>query len=164
MSRLFRWAINCAAAVSALLFLGAIAVWVLGHCHDRSELKYHFIARDWYWEFSFDDGWFFFGRSQELTPPKRPTWAWGRSLPMFRWEFMGMRYRHGESAWFHPTRRGGYGREQSISIRIWTGLSLLAILPVARLALFIRAKRRRRLLQSGCCPACGYDLRATPDV
>jgi predicted amidophosphoribosyltransferase len=38
---------------------------------------------------------------------------------------------------------------------------LLALpLPVGRLA---RHLHRRRAATSGLCPACGYDLRATPD-
>jgi hypothetical protein len=37
---------------------------------------------------------------------------------------------------------------------------LLALLPAARLARWLRTKRRRT---RGLCPSCGYDLRATPD-
>jgi hypothetical protein len=42
----------------------------------------------------------------------------------------------------------------------WQALLPALVLPSAKVGLLIR--RRRRKIQ-GCCPVCGYDLRATPD-
>jgi hypothetical protein len=42
----------------------------------------------------------------------------------------------------------------------WVVALLLATPPVASIALRVR---RRRRMRPGCCPHCGYDLRATPD-
>jgi hypothetical protein len=39
----------------------------------------------------------------------------------------------------------------------------LAVPPVMAALLTLRRRRRRRRVQSGLCPKCGYDLRATPD-
>ena len=47
-----------------------------------------------------------------------------------------------------------------IGIKLWWIALLAAVLPVAR---FVRAHRLRRRLNSGLCPGCGYDLRATPE-
>jgi hypothetical protein len=41
----------------------------------------------------------------------------------------------------------------------WLPVLLFALLPAHRLAVLVQRRRRRRL---GLCPACGYDLRATP--
>jgi len=51
-------------------------------------------------------------------------------------------------------------RWRAISVPHPMSTPLLAILP---LAVFIRRRRQRQRRQSGCCIACGYDLRATPD-
>jgi hypothetical protein len=42
----------------------------------------------------------------------------------------------------------------------WAAVVTLAVLPVVRLGL---SHRRRGRWQTGLCPSCGYDLRATPD-
>jgi hypothetical protein len=42
----------------------------------------------------------------------------------------------------------------------WFVVGTTAILSTARIAMFLRARRRH---PAGSCPKCGYDLRATPD-
>ena len=54
---------------------------------------------------------------------------------------------------FRPVRR--------FVIPYWFPAVIAAGLPVIWLALAGRRHRRRRRM--GCCPRCGYDLRATPD-
>lgn len=46
-----------------------------------------------------------------------------------------------------------------VSIPAWLFALILAILPARALLAWRRGLRRRA---AGCCPACGYDLRATP--
>jgi hypothetical protein len=49
---------------------------------------------------------------------------------------------------------------RDLAMPYWFMSILLAIGPVLRLRATIRRRRRQRV---GLCPACGYDLRATPD-
>jgi hypothetical protein len=43
----------------------------------------------------------------------------------------------------------------------WFFVALFSFLPAARIIGFVRARLQHR---EGCCEACGYDLRATPDI
>jgi len=45
-------------------------------------------------------------------------------------------------------------------VAYWFVILIVALVPLLQ---FIRALRVRSRMRSGLCPACGYDLRATPD-
>ena len=50
-----------------------------------------------------------------------------------------------------------------VRISWWLPMLLTAVLPAARLlGVSLRRLRLRRRLRAGLCPACGYDLRASP--
>jgi len=53
----------------------------------------------------------------------------------------------------------GKVRIRRLTVPFWSLLVLTAILPLNRLRLIFRRRARRRI---GLCPACGYDLRASP--
>jgi len=60
-------------------------------------------------------------------------------------------------------RKPYFGRtdvEHNAVAPVWPAAVALAVLPVIRM---LRTGRRRRRARSGCCPTCGYDLRATPE-
>jgi hypothetical protein len=54
--------------------------------------------------------------------------------------------------------RFGYDRTQSLAVPYWMIAAVLAIPPVAWA---LRRSRRWRRPPAGCCPGCGYDLRAS---
>ena len=62
----------------------------------------------------------------------------------------------------------GIGATPAATFRRWASLTIphayllgvTAAYPAWRLARFIRERRRNRV---GCCPTCGYDLRASPE-
>jgi hypothetical protein len=51
-------------------------------------------------------------------------------------------------------------RNTAVCVPLWSIASASAVMPA--LGLFATIRRRRRFGE-GCCAACGYDLRATPD-
>jgi len=62
----------------------------------------------------------------------------------------------------HQQMKPDFGFQNSnwiIRFPFWFPFALTLILPSARLALWLRSRRRRR---RGLCPVCGYDLRASP--
>jgi len=59
-----------------------------------------------------------------------------------------------------PSRTDELYRERVIFVPWWLLLLLSSVLPVATL---LRNSRRKARVANGCCRACGYDLRATPE-
>jgi hypothetical protein len=54
----------------------------------------------------------------------------------------------------------GAGWYRVLVVPCWSAAVLFSLLPAVWIG---AAYRRRRRLRRGCCPACGYDLRASPD-
>ena len=73
-------------------------------------------------------------------------WATGKYWPPISWHFVTM-----------PLF-------QRLEMPCWFLVIVTGSLPAFRIAgIYYRRQRNRRRQQHGLCPACGYDLRATPD-
>ena len=85
----------------------------------------------------------------------------------FRWERLGLRmssslaHVHGQRFADHP--RTPNGRARYLAIPHWMAATLVGLPGVLTLAArSVSRIRRARLAARRLCPACGYDLRATP--
>ena len=62
------------------------------------------------------------------------------------------------------TDRSGFAYDRFFIVPLWALVAVTGLLPGARLAAhLVRQHTRRRSVRTGLCPACGYDLRASPE-
>ena len=151
---------NALALLSLLLFAAACALWARsGAVYDT--LTYY--RPGLYVRMESTDGLLMFSRftppSSELRPHP-PGWRLSSRRDAVNYNSLrGVRDR---SLW---TRLGFYpaasGRPDSWGLTLphWLVAALASAPPLARLLAAAARHRRRRI---GLCPACGYDLRATP--
>ena len=161
--------LNLLTALSLLMFLAVGALWarsgVVGDewtftLGGRSVM----VRSDWGrlslavledWVESDHFVWRRSGGGYHDTLPGRPI-----SIPP---EVLGVQYRSGTFTYGRPTAAvpGATVTGRYWWLRIYHphALLLLALLPAAHL---LRRLSTRRRIAAGLCPACGYDLRATP--
>jgi hypothetical protein len=81
-----------------------------------------------------------------------PADVYAEILPHVERRFAGVRY---------VTGSGNVKTVELATVPLWYFLIALSIPPLLRFRSHLRAKKRS--MQHGSCPNCGYDLRATPD-
>jgi hypothetical protein len=171
MRRLLRWTFNALAATSLLLCLATAGLWVrsywVGDMFGATRVEASFVGREiqlfhyrmflasYRGEFGTLYGW-----SERPEDSPTPPWEFSLDHPA-----VGL-------AAYGPDRRfsarweeiGGYGyTTQILRVPDWSLVAALAVLPAIFAFRQIRAvRRRRRRSRLGLCPACGYDLRASP--
>lgn len=186
MTRLLRILLNAATVLSQLVGGAAAILWVRSHAQaDR-------LALSWWSEFEqeveFGDHCeistapgLLLIRHTCWMPLRRATgneakfeWQWGdvrdvlanahwvrRNCPIVpndpeqRWASLPF-WRRGYD---HAFAQGCGFAVRHVALRFWFILLVSAILPLVRVGLRTLRRGGRR---SGCCPVCGYDLRATP--
>jgi hypothetical protein len=163
--RLGRILVNALTIVSLLLCLASIGLWVrsysqadylrrVGPARPGAESFFVYLASGG-------------GGAAIYVGFYSPQWAAGIGREGWDWDVSHqtpIRYAGG----FTATRWGlGYEsvrvpewRYRALAFPLWLSTTLFASLPITRLALLVR--RRRRGVE-GHCTHCGYDLRATPD-
>ena len=72
---------------------------------------------------------------------------------------LGTNFRTIRQQWATPAARA---RSSTVTLPLWLACAALAVPPLLWEVRHRRSLRRRRRAASVLCPACGYDLRATP--
>ena len=165
MRRLLRWAFNGAAGVSAALFVAALVLWVRSYqvkshvCRESHGMAFGISTRD---------GRLFLWKGIVYDPqgrlPSQPT-RWSASGPGFGSViFTPLAVKSVRGAGSGPgtldfDSNGKLNLCSVVAAPFWSIAIGLMILPAL---LALRYWYRRTTTPSGHCPACGYDLRATP--
>jgi hypothetical protein len=89
----------------------------------------------------------------------KPGWKWDqrRGRKLDHWSFPPEGFRAARFDW--TTHAGMRERAWVLGTALWLPTLAFAVLPWIALVRYIRRRRAKAL---GLCPACGYDLRATP--
>ena len=141
-----RRVVNRLALLSLLLLVAVCVLWVLSYSRP---LGTYFPSEESRWGATLLRGSVFIWRQEAVQSPAdfasfrmyyvTPHWSWG-----------GFSYR--------SDQRSGV-RWWDLYLPCWAIAAVLGVLPVSRLLLARRAAAKQR---PNLCPACGYDVRATP--
>jgi hypothetical protein len=162
---------NLLAAVSLVLALGFAALWIRSAWWDDS-LRYYTRSADTYPEVESVRGQLTLCWWSGVSPVARPWivtgWSHG-AMELARYpnnghrpfgRFLGVGILR-MTRWINePSGSRLASQATAVYFPIAYPMALFAAIGGGMLLL---AHRRRRLRQSGCCPVCGYDLRATPE-
>ena len=168
MRRLLRRGAMC----SLLLFAATLAVWVHRN-RGYTLVLMHNGSRSFYTVCSWTDGFICTrekalrrpipapGPSDEAAQAQFRQLAFGRST---RTDFLGFRFEGGKP-WIVQTVDGHAlkGYISDLHVPIWFPLTITGIAPLVWAAGAPGRRRQLRRRKLGLCPACGYDMRATPD-
>jgi hypothetical protein len=165
MKRFRKWLFNRLAGLSLLMSILTAIYWI--HSFSGDSLSY--FNRPQFFSFESNRGLLFISCGYNLSPHDHPPGGWQNNLWPFKLKSYGYR--------FNPWR----GTLLGFDIRIWRvsfykwgkGLNLtlpywflmigFSWLPTIALIRLIRFRRIENRIAAGLCPACGYNLCATPD-
>jgi len=176
MKRLLRWTFNIAALVSALLFVAVCVLWVRsGAVSDAVSWRRadggrwvgtapgHLLAgldlSDWSRQNPGAYGWSY----ERQSPPAPASDAMVQMLALdIEPNDSQAEWQRGGFAWSSWRPASGTAYLARLAVPLWSVAAATLVLPLAW-SLRRTMSRARKRLNAGNCPACGYDLRATPD-
>jgi hypothetical protein len=172
MRRLVRWVFNCLAAASLLLCLATAVLWVRSYWVRDDfdavrpavpDYEYNLALIRYGCSVTSNEG-FFYGWIGCSDPPRdQPAPPWNFRLSQMAADSPELLPRF-EFATGRETSEGHAFNMWHWLVPTWSLVLAFAVLPTIVAFRQIRAvRRRRRRSRLGLCPACGYDLRATPD-
>jgi hypothetical protein len=137
---------NLAAAVSLVMMLAVVVLWVRSYrkLDAGDQDGFTVIGPDSVWSVVSVSGGAAVLRIRDHSDAKASSFEW-----------MGIRYTRNRS-------KSG-GELLSIAARYWQLCLLAAVVPLIFVACRLHERRELRRRHIGHCPHCGYDLRATPD-
>jgi hypothetical protein len=171
MRRLLRWAFNVLVAASLLLCLATAGLWVRSYWvfdlfqaarQEAAEYGRRNDAKHFQCRLISDRGHLegLLGWSERPEEEYKPAWK-------FKLRHPDRHFASFSTIWFRSDREinEGYAYPwRSCVAPDWSLVSAFAVLPAIVAFRQIRAVRRRRhRSRLGLCPACGYDLRASPE-
>jgi hypothetical protein len=162
---------NLAAAVSLVLWAATATSWLFGHWRS-ARVIYYFLDPDnrssgniifFGWGGTSVGMTSFIGREDNETGPRRAS-GWVSDVRSGRmigsWIPSIVRGTTPSPTERSPRRIESY---LTVEIPIWLLLVVTAILPARWTFVWGRTTRRRKRARLRLCPACDYDLRATPE-
>jgi hypothetical protein len=184
-------------ALSFLLFLGTIVLWVrsVDAVAPVHFAKGHATAQHRWQEIGCSAGGIYYLDVSGFRITKLPGTAQSKYQVSLEWNYGSLRTEadetlldlvdsygiaKAESGFVIGRREGGevnpmlflnnpkpsafqYPRYTKTVLSYWLAAAALAALPSLQVSRLVRSVRLRRRTRAGLCPACGYDLRATPD-
>lgn len=158
MRRLF----TILAALSLLLFLAVVVMWVRSHwvrenIHSATQWHAGGETRCVYISYSSEHG----SCTMLITADTLPGTSWAAFAPTWDYSSMPATGSPSHILWLPIVHRlnASQGSWWEIALDYWSLCVLLAILPAGWLVGRYRSSRRK----THCCRSCGYDLRATPE-
>src|SRR5690242_14587447 len=166
---------NLAAAVSLVLCVGAVALWVRSYWYLDGEQLWPDAQRTWIIESG--EGGLFFQQSRATAPIwqqraglRYPSGRqhWSRQIRGFPWGFGPWSWRMAGFAYGSRSTPAPWSvappgtsiTDHCVRVPHAFLVAAFALLPVI---LLYRSLRARHIRHHDLCPTCGYDLRATPE-
>jgi hypothetical protein len=170
MTRFTRYAFRACVWLSAVLCVASLVAWPLNRGRYESAA---YATQNGAWIVRARPGGVYFAHARRQVPAASGT-ALGDGPPGWRLDAGAESGRRPEPQlrWFPGLDVGAFdaygGPSDPMYARVWyvkPAYPLLAVLFTLAPAVAAWRWRRRRLrsFKKGLCPACGYDLRATPD-
>jgi hypothetical protein len=142
-----RTLLNLATAVSLIVLVATVVFWVRSYTNSPSMADSDIINLN-----STDPRYWILFRNGGMALCRQVGRDW--SIELRKFDFLGIHF------------GGGRGKDRllwNLVIPLWMVALGAAALPAYRGMLWRRERAERRRERSGCCPNCGYDLRASPE-